>query len=152
MGNFKISWSQCQQKQMWEQMVMTKNAFLLEGESLIPPLALVLELLDQKRTVPLINNRGRTGQCFPNLQPRRSPRTEAIKSLTLASVSYLTRKWAKGGRGCHRHALDWGLEPHHLFLCPTTTQGSRCYPHSPGEGLEALRGEIIGQIHTAGKR
>lgn len=61
MGNFKVSWSQCQQKQMWKQMVMTKSAFLLEGESLIPPVALVLELLDQKRTVPLINNRGRTG-------------------------------------------------------------------------------------------
>ena len=63
------------QNQTWKQMAMTRGAFTREGESLILPLALVLELLNQKRTVHLIDNRERTGQCFPNPQPRRSPKT-----------------------------------------------------------------------------
>lgn len=52
MGIFKVSRSQCQQKQMWKQMVMTKSTFLLEGGSLIPPLALVLEITGPEEDSP----------------------------------------------------------------------------------------------------
>lgn len=35
------------------------------------------------------------------------------------------------------------LNPHHLFLLSTITQGIRCYPSSPGKEVEAQRGRSL---------
>lgn len=106
MGIFKPSLTQCQENQTWKLMAMTRRAFTLEEESSFYPW--LLELLDQRWTVHLIDNRGSTGQCFPNLSPGDPKDISCQISLPgfCQFGGVLAKKGEKGRRGQHLQKLS----------------------------------------------